>query len=214
MDSFQSFVLDLSEGHYFGEVELVQDTVRISSATSKSPVVVLRIGKKRYLKSFYHTHEGLSEFRLRMHGEETPLVFVLRHAKAYDALKLFLESEYSTEGLMFWHHVDILEHFCQRELDTQFPQHQNFGRVTSFAAEYEQSGFMSRKIDFLSKAAEMASTSDYDVGQASSLMMVVDMAKSILEKYIVDNATEQQVGMGWDGLGVYLLSYIPTCMCI
>ncbi len=190
-DSVSHYDHRLEEGMYFGEVEIINDTVRVSKAEALTQSVVIWIDREYYLKKFYCTYEGLSEFRIRVHGEDVPLVFMLRHGKAYEAMKLFLQSELSTEGVMFWHAVDMLEHSCQQELESKFPDDHRRLRLTSFAIEYEEYGHLARTEAFSSKASHLSNMSENDRAIFTTLMMIIDMGKEIINNYVIDNSPQQ-----------------------
>ena len=90
--------------------------------------------------------------------------------------------------------VDLVSHGVlpgQQELDQRFPEVKTYNRLTSFAMEYEQSGFLTRKHVFLEKAAKTMSMSDANLLIGAVLLMIADMGKMILHTYVVDGAEHQ-----------------------
>lgn len=189
-DNFNQYQMRVESGMYFGEVELIQSTQRMSFAESLSSCLVLSLDKNHFMKYFFLNHESLSEFKIKSLNEEVPLIFMLRHMKAYFSFKEFLISELSSEGILFWHAVDTFEHICQKEIDTKYPDILEYNKLTSFAIEYESDNFLHKRNEF--RLNKFKSTAEYDTSDSKNILKVcMESGEQIMTQYIYDNATEQ-----------------------
>ena len=69
---------------------------------------------------FDSNQEKNAETAIQINGENVELISIIRYKPGFDAFMKFLETELSTESLLFWRAVDRFEDLCVR-LDVKKP---------------------------------------------------------------------------------------------
>ena len=102
----------MQKGTYFGELALITDSERLATVTAMEKCICLEFHKDAFQHLFAHSAEARADFELKVLGEKTELIHVLRHALGLKLFAKHMEEEYSPEMINFWGDVarfDLLE---------------------------------------------------------------------------------------------------------
>ena len=132
--------------NYFGEIALISSEKRGATVTSSAYTVLLSLTKSSFHSVFNRSHEPLSELNIRLYGENVDLLYILRHGKATNAFKSYLQSIHAVEMLLFWLDVDKFEQSVLKQFDYYFSTVASTPRVPK-ANPYRQRSTYIRDMD-------------------------------------------------------------------
>jgi hypothetical protein len=188
-DGTERVVRSMHQGQYFGELGLVLDKSCSANIRLKPKSKLMYLEKKDFLKWSNRSPELLAELNIRTQGRDVPLIHILRHSRGYKEFQLFLKSELSPEGAVFWRAVDVLQDRCELWLSWR-SQH---AEASAAPRRIEPNMSTSRvKIPYAaSKSMVVIDPQHSHVTMMDNVTSLLEMCESIYENHIKDMSVLQ-----------------------
>ena len=92
----------MGPGKYFGEIALVQDTLRTATVTAVSRCIILSITKENFSIFFHEAPEAISDFEVKLARYDVQIRSVLYHPIGLTFFRRHCQREYAGENVDFW----------------------------------------------------------------------------------------------------------------
>jgi CRP-like cAMP-binding protein len=108
----------MGPGRYFGEIALVQDSVRTATVTCVKRSVVLSISQENFQTFFAAAPEAIADFEVKLARYDVRLRSVLYHPIGLQFFQEHLQREYALENIEFWKELRDFRHLSLADVPT------------------------------------------------------------------------------------------------
>jgi hypothetical protein len=140
--------------------------------------------------------------KIKMHGEDVDLEYLLSHPRGYQLFVDFLEKEHSSENIQFWHAADRFDEMHKR-IWREYQQMESENKPST-----DDNSATSAQQQRPSEIKRIGSTASVRRGRRGSnpaihtwkclennIKELHDVCASIIEKYVVDGAMQQVISI-------------------